>query len=181
MRIFLTDFEEPIFLRFATLELVRSEWRTYRRDLISGGDLSGSGNIDISAVNIEENGSRTPVNYVLPPGVNRIIDPGQPQLRQENEQSLSLKITNLEPGDSRSIYKNTGYDMRRYKRLQMFVHAEQLTEDQALLMMATSLFSHSNRFRLRTTIMSMRFHCFTPEGQYSSNSEEDQNESVTGI
>jgi len=108
MRIFLTDFEEPIFLRFATLELVRSEWRTYRRDLISGGDLSGSGNIDISAVNIEENGSRTPVNYVLPPGVNRIIDPGQPQLRQENEQSLSLKIINLEPGDSRSIYKNTG-------------------------------------------------------------------------
>jgi cell surface protein SprA len=101
MRMFLTGFEEPVFLRFATLELVRSDWRTYRRDLVTGGDITGAGSIDISTVNIEENGSRTPINYVLPPGVNRIIDPGQPQLRQENEQSMSLKITNLEPGDSR--------------------------------------------------------------------------------
>jgi cell surface protein SprA len=175
MRIFLTDFEEPIFLRFATLELVRSEWRTYRRDLISGGDLSGSGNIDISAVNIEENGSRTPVNYVLPPGVNRIIDPGQPQLRQENEQSLSLKITNLEPGDSRSIYKNTGYDMRRYKRLQMFVHAEQLTEDpgslddgdlSVFIRMGSDYMNNYYEYEIPLVI--------TPEGQYSSNSEEDR-------
>ena len=126
MRMFLTVFEESVFLIFATLELVRSDWRTYRRDLVTGGDITGAGSIDISTVNIEENGSRTPINYVLPPGVNRIIDPGQPQLRQENEQSMSLKITNLEPGDSRSVYRNSAYDMRRYKRLQMFVHASRL-------------------------------------------------------
>ncbi len=126
IRMFLTDFEQPVFLRFATLELVRSEWRTYTQDLESGGATSGLGRLDISAVNIEENGDRSPINYVLPPGVTRILDPSQPQLRQQNEQSISLKIENLDPEDSRSIYKNTMFDLRRYKRLQMFVHAEKL-------------------------------------------------------
>ncbi len=174
MRMFLTDFKEPVFLRFATLELVRSEWRTYRRDLISGGDLSGTGNIDISTVNIEENGSRTPVNYVLPPGVNRIIDPGQPQLRKENEQSLSLKISNLEPGDSRSVYRNTAYDMRRYKRLQMFVHAEQPIEGPDILDDDLSIFIRigsdyiNNYYEYEIPLI------ITPEGQYSSYNEEDR-------
>lgn len=129
MRLFLTAFNEPLFLRFATLELVRSEWRSYRNDLLSGGALAGMGKLEITAVNIEENGSRTPVNYVLPPGVTRILDPSQPQLRQENEQALSLKVTDLDPGDVRSVYKSTMQDLRRYKRLQMFVHAERLPDD----------------------------------------------------
>ncbi len=68
MRIFLTGFEEPVFLRFATLELVRSEWRSYTKDPVTGGEVTGTGSLDISTVNIEENGNRTPVNYVLPPG-----------------------------------------------------------------------------------------------------------------
>lgn len=129
MRLFLTGFEEPLFLRFATLELVRSEWRSYSSDVITGGALSGQGRMEISSVNIEENGNRTPVNYLLPPGVTRILDPGQPQLRQENEQSLSLRALRLDPGDARAVYKNSQYDLRRYKRLQMFVHAEQLQDD----------------------------------------------------
>ncbi len=124
MRMFLTDFEQPTFLRFATLELIRSEWRTYTQDIESGGAASGLGKIEISAVNIEENSDKSPVNYVLPPGVTRILDPSQPQLRQQNEQAVALKVTNLDPGDSRAIYKNTIYDLRLYKRLQMFVHAE---------------------------------------------------------
>ncbi|MDO5664640.1 MAG: cell surface protein SprA [Bacteroidia bacterium] len=126
MRMFLAGFEKPIFLRFATLELVRSEWRSYMQSLQSGGAVSGLGKLEISTVNIEENSDRTPVNYVLPPGVTRILDPAQPQLRQQNEQAITMKISNLDPGDSRSIYKNTMYDLRRYKRLQMFVHAEEL-------------------------------------------------------
>ncbi len=129
MRIFLTDFEQPIFLRFATLELVRSEWRSYTQNLQSGGAISGLGKLEISTVNIEENGDRSPVNYVLPPGVTRILDPSQPQLRQQNEQAIALKVSNLDPGDSRAVYKNTMYDLRRYKRLQLFVHAEELADD----------------------------------------------------
>jgi cell surface protein SprA len=132
MRIFLTDFEEDVFLRFATLDLVRSEWRNYTQDLVSGGALSGMGTLDISTVNIEENSDRTPVNYVLPPGVSRTFDPSQPQLRQENEQSLVMRVQNIEPDDSRAIFKNTLYDFRRYKRLQMFVHAARLPTDDTL-------------------------------------------------
>jgi cell surface protein SprA len=174
MRMFLTGFEEPVFLRFATLELVRSDWRTYRRDLVTGGDIIGAGSIDISTVNIEENGSRTPINYVLPPGVNRIIDPGQPQLRQENEQSMSLKINNLEPGDSRSVYRNSAYDMRRYKRLQMFVHASRLQEDPNLEDEDLTIF-----IRLGSDYMNNYYEYeiplkITPEGQYSTHNEEDR-------
>lgn len=127
MRMFLTGFESPVVLRFATLELVRGEWRTYTDALINsvqGGSNISSAKLDVSAVNIEENGDRTPVNYVMPPGISRVIDPGQPQLRQQNEQAMSLKVEGLIPGDARAVYKNTGIDMRRYKRLQMFTHAE---------------------------------------------------------
>lgn len=133
MRMFLTDFDKPVFLRFATLELVRSEWRTYTQDINSGGSITDLDKLEISVVNIEENSDKTPVNYVLPPGVNRILDPSQPQLRQQNEQSIALKINKLDAGDARAIYKNTIYDMRRYKRLQMFVHAEEVTGDAARL------------------------------------------------
>ena len=129
MRMFLTDFEKPVFLRFATLELVRSEWRMYTQNLSSGGSITELDKLELSVVNIEENSDKSPVNYVLPPGVTRILDPSQPQLRQQNEQSLALRIKGLDAGDSRSIYKNTIYDMRRYKRLQMFVHAEELAGD----------------------------------------------------
>lgn len=175
MRMFLTDFEEPVFLRFATLELVRSEWRTFKRDLITGGEISGAGLIDISSVNIEENGSRSPVNYVLPPGVSRVIDPGQPQLRKENEQSLSLKINNLEAGDTRAIYKNSTYDLRRYKRLQMFVHAENTTdtptslENGELTVFMRLGSDYSNNYYEYEIPLKI-----TPEGQYSSHSNTDR-------
>jgi len=80
-------------------------------------------------VNIEENSDKTPINYVLPPGITREVDPGQTQILQLNEQSMVMKVTNLAPNDARAVYKKTSYDMRQYKRLQMFVHAEQLPDD----------------------------------------------------
>lgn len=131
MRLFLTQFKKPIVLRFATLELVRGEWRNYTQALKNTQQdiLTKSGEVDLSAVSIEKNADKEPVNYVLPPGISRIIDPSQPQLRQQNEQALSLKVSDLSPGDARAAYKNTQLDLRQYKRLQMFVHAEQLMND----------------------------------------------------
>lgn len=131
MRMYLTNFAEPIVLRFATLELVRGEWRTYEQALQNAQQPvpSMSGTLDVSAVNIEENSDKTPVNYVIPPGISRVIDPGQPQLRQQNEQAMNLKVQKLAPGDARAVYKNTGLDLRQYKRLQMFVHGEKLMDD----------------------------------------------------
>jgi len=127
MRMYLTKFEQNTFLRFATLDFVRGDWRVYTRPLKDGIN-QGLGSINISAVNIEENGEKEPVNYVIPPGVPRNVDPNNAQLRQENEQALSMQILNLEPEDARAIYKNTNYDLRRYKRLQMFTHAEELKD-----------------------------------------------------
>jgi cell surface protein SprA len=84
---------------------------------------------DISAVNVEENSSRKPVNYILPPGIDRVIDPSNAQLVQLNEQSMSLKVKDLIPGDARGVYKSSHIDMRRYKTLKMEVHAEALEGD----------------------------------------------------
>ena len=129
MRMFLTNFEKPIVLRFATLDLVKADWRTYEQALYSGEMPATSGTLELSAVNIEENNDKTPVNYVLPPGISRVVDPAQSQLVEDNEQALSMVVRNLSPGDARAVYKNTNIDMRRYKHLQMFVHANALAEN----------------------------------------------------
>jgi cell surface protein SprA len=130
IRMFLTNFEEKATLRLATLDLVRGEWRNFDKTLYKTGTTPVSdGKLDVQAVNIEENADKTPVNYILPPGITRETDPSQPQLLQQNEQALALIVTNLAPGDARAVYKNTSYDMRQYKRIQMFVHAEKLIDD----------------------------------------------------
>ncbi len=128
-RMFLTGFKKTTHLRFATLELVRGEWRPYDFNLNNRGDAPAQGQLDISVVNIEENSTREPVNYVLPPGVTRISDPGQTQIVQLNEQSMSLKLTDLTAGDARGVYRNTQLDLRNYKRMQMWVHAEALIDN----------------------------------------------------
>lgn len=128
-RMFMTGFKEVTHLRFATLELVRGEWRDYKFNLNSRNDSPAEGSLDMSVVNIEENSGREPVNYVLPPGVNRDQDSGSAQATQLNEQSLELTLRGIQPGDARGIYKNTQLDLRLYKRLQMWVHAEALIDN----------------------------------------------------
>ena len=121
MRMFLTNFKRPIVLRFATLDLVRGEWRIYEQSL--DNSAAQTGKLAVSSVNIEENSDKTPVNYVLPPGITRMPDPTQPQLVESNEQSLQMVVENMSPGESKAVYKNSTIDLRQYKRLQMFVHA----------------------------------------------------------
>ncbi len=140
-RIYLTNFSQETHIRMATLDLVRGEWRNYTKGLYQDpsnnqynitNPYSSNGSLDVQAVNIEENSNRTPVNYVLPPGISRQTDPGQAQLIAQNEQSMAMRINYLPPKDARSVYKNVSYDMRQYKRLQMFVHAESLPEFEQL-------------------------------------------------
>ena len=120
MRMFLTNFKKPIVMRFGSLDLVRGDWRIYNQQLTSSAE---TGTINVSAVNIEENGDKTPVNYVLPPGIRRGQDPTQPQLVEENEQALNIIVKDLSTGESKAVYKNATIDVRQYKRMQMFVHA----------------------------------------------------------
>ncbi len=129
MRMFLTQFRKPVVLRFGTLQLMRGEWRQYEQQLTG---TSNSGVMNVSAVNIEENNDRQPVNYVVPPGISRVTDPSQPQLTEANEQSLCMMVHNLSQGESKAVYRNTTLDLRRYKRLQMFVHANHLIDDNTL-------------------------------------------------
>lgn len=130
MRMFLTGFQDSVVLRFATLDLVRGDWRSYTKELYAPGNPPITEAVmDVSTVSLEENSGRVPINYKLPPGVKQETDPSQPGVYLEDEQSLSVKISNLSPGDAKAVYKNTTYDFRQYEKLQMYVHAEAFMDD----------------------------------------------------
>lgn len=131
IRMFMKGFQDSVVMRFARLEFVRGDWRKYEYDLTSPGeyistDNTGSTVFDISSVNLEENSEKTPVNYVIPPGIERVIQYNTAQLQQLNEQAMVLKVCGLEDGDARAGYKNLSIDARSYGKLKLFVHAEQL-------------------------------------------------------
>lgn len=131
MRIYMKGFEKPIYLRFARLELVRGEWRRYTGDLDEEGEnILDDPNVqfNIGAVNIEENSSKQPVNYVLPPQLQREIQAGSPNLARQNEQSLALQVQGLEDGKAQAAFRNIQMDMRSFKKMQMFLHAESMQE-----------------------------------------------------
>ena len=125
MRMFLTGFKKPIVLRFGTFDLVMGKWRTYDQPL----SAASGGTIDASSVSLEENGEKIPVNYVLPPGIKREQDPSQPQLVEANEQALSLVVKNMSTGEAKAVYRNSTLDLRQYKRIQMFAHANALEQN----------------------------------------------------
>lgn len=134
MRMFMKGFSEPTVLRFGTLDLVRNEWRKYSDELLEPGeyvpdDLVNNTTFDVTKVNIEENGKRYPINYTLPPDIERELNYASTTLARFNEQSMVLKVMNLSDGDARAAYKTTDFDFRRYKQLNMYVHAEQLAEE----------------------------------------------------
>lgn len=129
MRMFLRGFDEPIVCRFATFELVRGDWRTYNLSLQEEGDYQptqgdGGGSFYVGTVSYEENANRTPIPYVLPPGITREQGYGGTNIYLVNEQALTLKAVDLTDGDARAIYKSTDYDMRQFKTMKMYIHAE---------------------------------------------------------
>ena len=130
LRIFLTKFKMPVVLRFGELQLVRGDWRRFTKTLdeaivppqnLTNVELQ---NFEVGVVNIQENEDRTPIPYVLPPGIEREILRGSTTLQKQNEQSLTLKVTDLEPEETRAIFKNVRVDLRMYKHLKLFIHAE---------------------------------------------------------
>jgi cell surface protein SprA len=134
MRMFMTNFADTSVLRFATLQLVRGEWRSFNAannplNVIADPAIQNPANdnsvLDVQAVNIEENGNRTPIPYVVPPGINRQRNYNNLQTDTKlNEQSLSIKVTNLRDGYSRAAFRTFYNDLRSYKKIQMFIHAE---------------------------------------------------------
>lgn len=131
-RILLTGFDQTSTLRFGTLDLVRSDWRKYTKDIatnitdtegVNPVDDSETNRMDVGSVNLEENGLNQPP-YVLPPGIDRQVLSGNAGAQRQNEASLYLKTSPISPKTSRAVFKNVALDMRRYKKLELFVHAE---------------------------------------------------------
>lgn len=131
MRMILKGFQDSVILRMASLDLVRDNWRKYEEviDKDETGLVEDPNTVfDVSVVNLEENATKTPVNYVMPPGIRRVVDATNPQLRELNEQAMALKVIDLNEKDARAVYKNVSLDVLRYKTLQMDVHAEAIPE-----------------------------------------------------
>ncbi|MGV0922209.1 T9SS outer membrane translocon Sov/SprA [Empedobacter tilapiae] len=136
MRMVMRGFEEETTLRFGTFDLVRSEWRRYTKNIypsIAAGNQEGvdeDKNIDdleVGEVSVERNGTDRP-RYMMPPGVYREQTQGATGYQSQNEASMTLKAK-FKPGStSKAIFKNTNLDLRRYKKMQMFVSAQNLLD-----------------------------------------------------
>ena len=121
MRMYLTDFNQNTIFRFGTLELVRSDWRKYQLTLDEEIDNNNdTTDFSVGVIGIQENEE----SYVSPPGVEREQFNNNNTIVRQNEQSLVLNVCELEPEDSRGVYKNISVDMRQFNRLRMFMHAE---------------------------------------------------------
>ncbi|NIJ44007.1 cell surface protein SprA [Wenyingzhuangia heitensis] len=135
MRMFLTDFEIPVTLRFADFQIVRGDWRIYDQIIDENDNLTERPTgatedlLETGTVNIEENENRIPVNYILPPTISREALQGTSNVLQQNEQSLTVTVDKLQQNSTVGVYKNINVDMRMYKRLKMFIHAEELLQN----------------------------------------------------
>nr|WP_033957623.1 cell surface protein SprA [Psychroserpens jangbogonensis] len=122
VRMFVNGFQQPRVLRFATLDLVRSDWRRYTLTLDDEPNNDGdSTDLNVGVVGLQENDG----NYVLPPGVELEQLNNNNNIIRQNEQSLQVEVCELEPKDSRGVFKNINVDMRQYNKLRMFIHAEE--------------------------------------------------------
>lgn len=180
MRLYLKGFDKPVVIRFAQFQLVRAEWRRYLKTLAEPIDGVPTTPVDetkfsTGTVNIEENGFRNPVRYVLPPGFFRVVDPTTPNNVQQNEQSLSIRVCDLADGDARGVFKTTRFDIRNYKKLQMFVHAEEAApvvnhnDLQAFIRIGTDL--ESNYYEYAVPLIITSPGDASPEGVWPSQNE----------
>ncbi|WP_460974464.1 T9SS outer membrane translocon Sov/SprA [Spirosoma knui] len=133
MRMYLTDFADPVVLRFAQLQMEANQYRKYTGDLTQRGlqevPEPYDANFTVSTVNIEENSGAdlstqggSKYVYQVPPNYERDRDFTQVSTVQLNEQSMRLSVTNLRDGDSRGAFRNTNFDLQFRKQLKMFVH-----------------------------------------------------------
>jgi cell surface protein SprA len=123
IRMYLSEFTENTVMRFGSFDLVRSDWRRYQSSLDkeSNEETQTEGTeFSVGIIGILENDGR----YVSPPGVVREQLNNNNTLVRQNEQSLVVNTCKLEPADSRAVFKNISVDMRQFKKLRMFLHAE---------------------------------------------------------
>jgi cell surface protein SprA len=136
LRMVVAGWEKPVILRMAQFQMVGSLWRPLdslanAKTQIgkSSSEPTKKGKVQLSTVNVEENGSPdggiTP--YVVPPGFIRDKDNTSNLNRLQNEQSLRICVDKLEPGDVAPAYKLINLNFINSKRIKMFLHAESST------------------------------------------------------
>ena len=134
MRMYLTQFQDPVVLRMVQMQFVSNQWRKYLGSVSDGG-VPCTGNCDtdvenytVSTVNVEENGEADAGNipYKVPPGIYRQFDNSSTVNRRQNEQSLQICVDGLKDSFGKAVYKNVTIDMLIYKRLKLFLHAQSL-------------------------------------------------------
>ena len=130
MRLIVNGFRTQKTFRMAEFELIRNQWRRLPTLCETGNDGAAQANFSVDAVGVEENGTKTPYPYLLPRGIKqeRVFNTFSNVL--QNEKSLSMVYSKMLKGCEASIYKLTELDLRLYKKMQMFVHAESLDEEQ---------------------------------------------------
>jgi len=138
---------QPFYLRIAAADLIQSNWE----DSLVVRDSSAANRsiFNVAVINNQEN-----INYVSPPGVEGYYDKTS-EIR-EPEQSLLLKYTDLEPGDSciagRTLYDTPNY--MGYRTLQMWVHGDSFVENDSLLFFFRIGTDAKNYYEYRTILQS---------------------------
>ncbi|MGI8581865.1 MAG: cell surface protein SprA, partial [Chitinophagaceae bacterium] len=128
IRMFLTDFEDSVVVRFGKLDLVRNTWRKFQYKLDSTGIYSptSSAEFNVGAVNIEENDKRTPLPYRTPREIERVQTLSNEGVNLlQNEQALNLQFCNLRKDSAKGVFQTFATkDIRNFRKLQMYIHAE---------------------------------------------------------
>lgn len=177
MRVYMTGFERPVLVRLARFELVRSDWRRYEFDLKKPGEYiatdDNSTSFDISAVSLQENANKEPVNYVMPPEIEQQQNVQTTNLVLQNEQGLQMRVCDLKDGDSRAIFKNVDLDTRMFNNIKMNVHAEKLNNvplnDGDLTLFFRVGTDYNNNFYEYEIPLKL-----TPKGVYQNTSSDDR-------
>jgi cell surface protein SprA len=183
MRMVMSDFKQPVVLRFAEIGLVRNQWRKYTKSIgdpreTLPGDNDFGTEFTITPVSVEENTGRFPIPYAIPPGIEREQNISGYNNTFQNEQSLSLQVCELADGDARAMYKITDLDLRNFKRLRMFTHAENLNTNRGMMLpindndisvfirLGADFTENYYEYELPLKV--------TPAGQYNPNSDADR-------
>jgi len=129
IRMFLTDFDSSVVLRFGKLELTRNIWRKFQYQVDESGrynQLTSNVDFNVNGVNIEENDKRSPLPYRTPKEIQRQqIQSNNGVNLLMNEQSMSLRFNNMGKGDARAVQQTfANRDLRQFGKLSMFIHAE---------------------------------------------------------
>lgn len=124
IRLWLSGYEQPFTMRFATFELVGSQWRN--ADNVDQEQAPMQGELDIASVNIEENSQRQPIPYRQPEGAIREVNRSRQRQTIANEQSIAMNIQNLGPGEMKMMKRvyPGGLNMIHYSNVRMYVHGE---------------------------------------------------------